>query len=165
MEYPKDANSNEKTLLQRPYLTGGSLRDVKFQLPFSLRCSQCSKVLYKGKGFSAQTRKIGKFFATDVVEFTLRCDDCSRPLILKTDPEHSSYSIVSGCTKYLPSESLGISDDTSQTSAESVVWSGSAKKKGVREHMAAVKEKSRLLHLQSLNVNLMVRNSERTTTL
>jgi coiled-coil domain-containing protein 130 len=80
--------------------------EVKFEVPLHIRCSQCNSLLVKGSRFKATKRKselylVGKYFATDVLEFAFRCHMCTHLLVIKTDPERSSYSIVSGCAKYV----------------------------------------------------------------
>lgn len=74
---------------------------VRFEIPYHIRCDECSSMLAKGVRFNAQKKTIGKYFSTSIIEFAMRCHYCTNRFVMKTDPEHCGYSVVSGCTKYV----------------------------------------------------------------
>ncbi len=46
----------------------------------------------------------GRYLGTIIFQFTMPCTTCKNTIIIKTDPEHCEYLLVSGVVKYVKFE-------------------------------------------------------------
>jgi hypothetical protein len=68
-------------------------------------------MIAKGVRFNAHKKKseiyiVGKFYNTDIFQFSMRCHHCLSKIAIKTDPEICDYVIVSGAVKYVRSSQV-----------------------------------------------------------
>ena len=74
-------------------------KTVRIELPFDIWCEHCSAHVGKGVRYNARKKEVGKYFSTRIFEFSMTCHLCSGPIVMKTDPEHRDYAMVSGARR------------------------------------------------------------------
>ncbi|KAJ1783268.1 Protein saf4, partial [Coemansia sp. RSA 2399] len=94
---------------------------VRLALPFSMWCNGCGGLLAKGLRFNAEKKKAGSFLnSIPVWSFRIKCRLCSSQWIeIRTDPESSSYAVVSGARKKAEDSGGGAEDD--ETLGEDII--------------------------------------------
>ena len=78
-------------------------KTVRIELPWSIFCGHCDAHVAKGVRYNARKKESGKYFSTRIFEFHFTCHLCSGPIVMKTDPEHRDYAIVSGAKRKVES--------------------------------------------------------------
>ncbi len=53
----------------------------------------------KGVRYNAKKTHRGNYLSTKIYEFSMTCHLCSGPIVIKTDPEHRDYAVVSGAIR------------------------------------------------------------------
>jgi coiled-coil domain-containing protein 130 len=74
-------------------------KTVRIELPWSIFCGHCEAHVAKGVRYNARKREIGAYHSTKIYEFSMTCHLCSGPIVIKTDPEHRDYAVVSGAKR------------------------------------------------------------------
>ncbi|KAJ3044733.1 hypothetical protein HDV00_001137 [Rhizophlyctis rosea] len=52
-----------------------------------------------GTRYNAEKKKIGNYYSTPILEFSMKCHLCSSKIIIHTDPKNAEYVIFSGARK------------------------------------------------------------------
>lgn len=105
--------------------TEGALT-VRFEMPFAVWCDGCEaatarpQVIGQGVRFNAEKRRAGSYLSTPVWSFRMRHAACGGWLEIRTDPQRTTYDVVSGGRRR---DTAGGDD---KASAESLVASGAA---------------------------------------
>lgn len=84
---------------------------IRFELPFDGWCCKCEKPLTKGLRFNAKKDRDGKYFSTTIFSFSMKCYNCSNPIIIKTDPKNSTYDYFQGIRKMEHDYNANIDED------------------------------------------------------
>lgn len=81
---------------------------VRFELMFKSVClgAGCGRTLDKGTRFNAKKSKVGMYFSSPIFEFALKCPGCDEPIVVRTDPEHATYTLERGARKLLADSSV-----------------------------------------------------------
>jgi len=74
-------------------------KTVRIELPWSIFCGHCQAHVAKGVRYNAVKKEVGAYFSTKIFEFSMTCHLCSGPIVIKTDPEHRDYAVVSGAKR------------------------------------------------------------------
>lgn len=53
-------------------------------------------MIAKGVRFNAEKKKIGKYYSSTILQFSMRCPNCSNPIIVETDPKNTDYVYKEG---------------------------------------------------------------------
>lgn len=69
---------------------------VRFEMPFNVWCTHCETHIGRGVRFNARKKAVDKYFSTVIYEFRLTCTHCQGEMVVRTDPEHRGYNLVSG---------------------------------------------------------------------
>lgn len=72
---------------------------VRFEMPFNVWCTHCETHIGRGVRFNAKKKKCDMYFTTILYEFALTCAHCQGEMVMRTDPEHRGYKLVSGVRK------------------------------------------------------------------
>ncbi|KAL0238520.1 hypothetical protein GEMRC1_012993 [Eukaryota sp. GEM-RC1] len=76
------------------------MTSVRFELPFSFHClgtNDCPQhLLGKGTRFTAVKTSTGHYYSTPILLFTMKCHICGNQFQLQTNPQKSTYDIISG---------------------------------------------------------------------
>ncbi|ORY87749.1 CWC16 protein, partial [Protomyces lactucae-debilis] len=102
---------------------------VRFEMPFNVWCSHCSKLISQGNRFNASKRQAGRYLSTPIWHFTLKCHHCTGFIEIQTNPKETSYDVLSGGVRKaeewdakangaLVTETLYRSDDDAVTQLE-----------------------------------------------
>lgn len=90
---------------------------VRFELPFSIWCLHCNKHIGMGVRYNAEKKKIGMYYSTPILSFSMKCHLCAGIIEIHTDPKNSEYVIVQGARRreeaYEPAEAgvIALQDD------------------------------------------------------
>jgi coiled-coil domain-containing protein 130 len=69
---------------------------VRFEMPFNVWCLGCSQHIGKGVRYNAEKRRVGHYLSTPIWEFSMRCRLCGARMVIRTDPQHAGFALVSG---------------------------------------------------------------------
>ncbi len=69
---------------------------VRIELPFHVWCGKCEAHLAKGVRFNAEKRQCGTYLSTKLFEFRFKCQACSSPIVMCTDPKAGDFTITEG---------------------------------------------------------------------
>ncbi len=72
---------------------------VRFEIPFNAWCLGCSAMIAKGVRFNAKKTPAGKYLSTPIFEFSMACHECSRPILVRTDPKNADFVFVRGARR------------------------------------------------------------------
>ena len=73
---------------------------IRFELPFDGWCLNCERHMSKGLRFNAKKDKAGKYFSTQIWEFSMKCYSCPQRFKIRTDPENRTYNFADGIRKH-----------------------------------------------------------------
>ncbi|KAJ2662093.1 Protein saf4 [Coemansia sp. RSA 1285] len=119
---------NQHPLRSRARKLDEGILIVRMALPFSMWCDGCGKLLAKGLRFNAEKKKAGEFLNSTIPVWSLRikCRMCCEQWIeIQTDPEKTSYVVVSGARKKAEPEAdnggNGDGDGDEETLGEDII--------------------------------------------
>eukprot|EP01083_Nonionella_stella_P094908 266408_1 len=73
---------------------------IRFEMPFNFICSGTAIAkehnIGAGTRYNSKKEQKGSYFSTKIWEFTMKCADCKNPIVIRTDPEHRAYRVMSG---------------------------------------------------------------------
>ena len=72
---------------------------IRFELPWHIWCLSCGKHVGKGVRYNAEKKAVGNYHSTKIWEFSMRCHLCSGSIVMRTDPQHMDYQVVSGARR------------------------------------------------------------------
>lgn len=75
------------------------VKTVRIELPWAIFCGHCKAHVAKGVRYNAKKTHRGEYLSTKIYEFSMTCHLCSGPIVIKTDPEHRDYAVVSGAIR------------------------------------------------------------------
>jgi coiled-coil domain-containing protein 130 len=75
------------------------IKTVRIELPWAIFCGHCKAHVAKGVRYNAKKAQRGNYLSTKIFEFSMTCHLCSGPIVIKTDPEHRDYAVVSGAIR------------------------------------------------------------------
>ncbi|KAJ2725178.1 Protein saf4 [Coemansia sp. Benny D115] len=88
---------------------------VRFELPYSIWCTACQELKATGQRFNAEKKKIGSYYSTPIWSFRMKCNTCQSWFEIHTNPQQTTYEVVSGARKKeLPS---GDKQDTEESTS------------------------------------------------
>jgi coiled-coil domain-containing protein 130 len=81
-----------------PGSTAGGSQMVRFEMPFAVWCSTCTKPTVIGQGvrFNAVKTRAGSYYSTPIFSFRMRHTVCGGEIEIRTDPKNTTYVVVSG---------------------------------------------------------------------
>ncbi len=74
-------------------------KTVRFELVWPVFCGHCKAHVAKGVRYNATKAHVGAYHSTKIYQFSFTCHLCSGPIVIRTDPEHRDYAIVSGAVR------------------------------------------------------------------
>lgn len=74
-------------------------KTVRIELPWSIFCNHCQAHVAKGVRYNAHKKMVGNYHSTKIYQFSMTCHLCSGPIVIRTDPEHRDYAVVSGARR------------------------------------------------------------------
>ncbi|KAI0113050.1 DUF455 domain protein [Daldinia grandis] len=83
---------------KRPPGFSGGQQTVRFEMPFAIWCAHCPKptLIAQGVRFNAAKRKVGSYHSTPIFAFRMTHTACSGAIEIRTDPEHTTYTVTEG---------------------------------------------------------------------
>ena len=72
---------------------------IRFEMPYNVWCTSCSKMIGKGVRFNAEKNKAGKYYTTTLWSFKMKCHMCDGCIVVETDPKNDDYKMVEGVKK------------------------------------------------------------------
>lgn len=74
---------------------------VRFELPFAIWCTTCTKETIIGQGvrFNAEKKKVGNYFSTPIYSFRFKHLTCGGWIEIRTDPKNTAYVVTEGAKK------------------------------------------------------------------
>lgn len=69
---------------------------IRFELPYNCWCLGCNSHIGKGVRYNAEKKKVGAYFTTPILEFSMKCYWCDTTFVIRTDPKGGDYEFVSG---------------------------------------------------------------------
>lgn len=72
--------------------------DVRYMMPFTLKCSHCGEFMYTGKKFNSRIERIKgeEYLELPVYRIYGKCYACRGEFIFKTDPKNRDYLVIAG---------------------------------------------------------------------
>ena len=61
---------------------------IRFEMPYNVWCTSCSKMIGKGVRFNAEKNKAGKYYTTTLWSFKMKCHMCDGSIVIETDPKN-----------------------------------------------------------------------------
>ncbi|KAL8642387.1 MAG: hypothetical protein Q9226_008519 [Calogaya cf. arnoldii] len=132
---------------------------VRFEMPYAIWCSTCSKPTIIGQGvrFNAEKKKIGNYHSTPIFSFRMKHVVCGGWIEIRTDPKNTAYVVVEGAKKRDVGEEVVKEGDY-------VIQSAEEKEKMMNDAFAAlegrVEEKKRVFSDKS-RIEELYRGKER----
>ncbi|KAK2049239.1 DUF572-domain-containing protein [Colletotrichum somersetense] len=82
-------------------LASSGILTVRFEMPYAIWCSTCTKPTIIGQGvrFNAEKKRVGSYHTTPIWQFRMRHADCGGWIEIRTDPQNTAYVVVSGAKK------------------------------------------------------------------
>lgn len=98
----------------------GAGQVVRFEMPFAIWCTSCSRPTIIGQGvrFNAEKRRAGSYFSTPIWSFTMRHVDCGGEIEIRTDPKNTAYIVERGARRRETAEDEAKEGDLVVASAE-----------------------------------------------
>lgn len=95
---PPDFNPN--SILKKSKPKNGQ-HDLRFMLPFSLRCSVCGDTMFQNTKINARKELVYEEFYLDIPVYRIyiNCRNCYSEITIKTDPKNTDYIIEKGANK------------------------------------------------------------------
>ncbi|OAR00450.1 hypothetical protein LLEC1_07819 [Akanthomyces lecanii] len=74
---------------------------VRFEVPYAIWCATCPQPTIVGQGvrFNAEKRRAGQYYTTPIWSFRFRHAACGGTIEMRTDPQNTTYVVVSGATR------------------------------------------------------------------
>ncbi|KAI9702806.1 MAG: hypothetical protein M1836_008020 [Candelina mexicana] len=74
---------------------------VRFEMPFPIWCSTCTKPTIIGQGvrFNAEKKKVGNYYTTPIFSFRMKHNVCGGWIEIRTDPKNTAYVVTEGAKK------------------------------------------------------------------
>mmetsp|Transcript_6976 Transcript_6976/g.18089 ORF Transcript_6976/g.18089 Transcript_6976/m.18089 type:complete len:297 (-) Transcript_6976:1316-2206(-) len=96
--YPPDFDPSK---LPRAKRREDKTEEVRFMLPFTVRCSTCGEFMHVGKKFNARKSLVADkdYLGIKIYRFFLKCNTCSSPYTIMTDPERADYRCETGAVR------------------------------------------------------------------
>ncbi len=69
---------------------------IRFAMPFNVWCEKCNVLIGSGTRFNAEKTCVGKYLDLDIWQFSMKCASCKNRIVIRTDPESSTYIVTSG---------------------------------------------------------------------
>eukprot|EP01132_Coremiostelium_polycephalum_P005764 gene5764-7173_t len=69
---------------------------VRFEMPYNSWCLGCDCHIGKGVRFNAEKKQVGNYHSSKILNFRMKCHQCSNHFEIQTDPQNSAFKIVSG---------------------------------------------------------------------
>lgn len=92
--YPPDFDPSKVPRLRRPK---NQETAVRFMLPMSVRCTECSSFMGQGLKFNAKKANTDEtYLGIKIYRFSMRCKGCPITFYIKTDPKNGDYVCESG---------------------------------------------------------------------
>ncbi|KAL1221207.1 hypothetical protein V5N11_011009 [Cardamine amara subsp. amara] len=95
--YPPNFDPKKIPRIRKPK---NQQKKIRYMLPFRVRCNTCGNYMSEGTKFNCcEEDVIGEtYVGIKIHRFYFKCTNCCAELILKTDPQNSSYVVESGAT-------------------------------------------------------------------
>ncbi len=97
--YPPDFDPSVHKTLNAYAGKDARPKTVRFELVWPVFCGHCKAHVAKGVRYNAKKEQIGAYHSTKIYQFSFTCHLCSGPIVIKTDPEHRDYAVVSGAVR------------------------------------------------------------------
>ncbi len=74
---------------------------VRFEMPFAIWCTTCSKPSIIGQGvrFNAEKKKVANYHTTPIYSFRMKHVSCGGWIEIRTDPKNTAYVVTEGAKK------------------------------------------------------------------
>lgn len=74
---------------------------VRFEMPFPIWCTTCTKPTIIGQGvrFNAEKKKVGSYYTTPIFSFRMKHVTCGGWFEIRTDPKSTAYVVTEGAKK------------------------------------------------------------------
>ena len=74
---------------------------VRFEMPFPIWCTTCTKPSIIGQGvrFNAEKKKVGNYYSTPIYSFRMKHVTCGGWIEIRTDPKTTAYVVTEGAKK------------------------------------------------------------------
>lgn len=73
--------------------------EVRYMLPFSIRCEGCGAFLGAGSKLNAKkTDARNDYLGVKRLRFSFKCSQCKNPISMLTDPRNAGYEMEKGAT-------------------------------------------------------------------
>eukprot|EP00040_Diaphanoeca_grandis_P018560 m.97666 g.97666 ORF g.97666 m.97666 type:complete len:346 (+) comp26999_c0_seq1:195-1232(+) len=69
---------------------------IRFETPWNMWCTTCNKMIGRGVRYNAEKKKVGKYYTTTLLSFTMKCHMCDGTIVIETDPKNDDYKITEG---------------------------------------------------------------------
>ena len=66
---------------------------IRFEMPYNVWCTSCSKMIGKGVRFNAEKNKAGKYYTTTLWSFKMKCHMCDGSIVIETDPKNVNINL------------------------------------------------------------------------
>lgn len=165
-------------LRDRARLIDKGILVVRFEMPFSVWCSECDNLIGAGVRFNAEKSKVGSYYTTPVYQFIMKCHLCGNRLELHTDPAKFDYIVKKGarrqarmCDKPDEAGSLILNVDSAEEAKRRVTDSMFKLEKRIEDRMKAEAEAPNLVEVKkwrdrfadSFSMNQLVRSHFRSS--
>mmetsp|Transcript_88874 Transcript_88874/g.157447 ORF Transcript_88874/g.157447 Transcript_88874/m.157447 type:complete len:309 (+) Transcript_88874:57-983(+) len=160
---------------------------IRFEMPFKVRCLRCGLYIGQGTRYDADKKKVGMYHSTPLYEFAMRCGNivapeesadgsahCNQRLVIRTDPQNDDYALEEGLVRKVESwdnkdsETIELVDP--ETRRQMSLDPMFKAEKTIRDKQREKSEKERLADLQDLqderedaySLNCILRRANRT---
>eukprot|EP00158_Paraphelidium_tribonemae_P001863 Partr_v1_DN24887_c0_g1_i2_m29633 putative coiled-coil domain containing 130 len=101
---------NSHPLRERARLLSEGILIVRFEMPYNVFCLHCESHIGQGVRFNAHKKQVDKYLSTPILEFRMKCHECSGALCMRTDPKNTDYLCVEGLRRRVAAVDVRASD-------------------------------------------------------
>ena len=93
--------AGKHALGNRARKSGQGILTVRFEMPFHIWCTSCTKPTIIGQGvrFNAEKKKVGNYHSTPIYSFRMKHVVCGSWIEIRTDPKNTAYVVTEGAKK------------------------------------------------------------------
>lgn len=91
---------------------------IRFENPYDGWCEGCNAHIARGTRYNADKQQVGAYFSTPIYEFRMKCTLCDSVFVIRTDPERSDYTYVSGIRRKEKGYTAAAAGAVAETSKE-----------------------------------------------